>query len=259
MPNINVAQNIDSWIQAERDGVEFPVPFEIAWAIAGYSRKDNAKRGLSKLEKGVDFSSSMRSVRHSKGSSASATEKIFLTCDAFKQFCMLAETEEGRATRLYFIDAEKKWRLVQAIAPELAANIELQRLKNQGLSLEAERAKVDLQLVQFRHMVTTTLPEPIQQKILGYKEVKTTEFVDRTIGSDGAIYDGIGVTYIQKRYGFKSTKQVWDWLESIGCGKLSGHWASQLSAVERQILPRELLPKLDELALEGIRQTWLGE
>jgi hypothetical protein len=47
------------WIEAEQSGVEFPVPFEAAWSIAGYSMKHHGKRRLisakSQLTEGVDY------------------------------------------------------------------------------------------------------------------------------------------------------------------------------------------------------------
>ena len=48
---------VDRWVRAENDGVEFPVEFDLAWKIAGYSNKANAKRKLNRLKDGRDFSS----------------------------------------------------------------------------------------------------------------------------------------------------------------------------------------------------------
>jgi hypothetical protein len=43
---------LDSWIEAERNGVQFPVPFDLAYPMAGYTRKDSAKRYLPKSAQG---------------------------------------------------------------------------------------------------------------------------------------------------------------------------------------------------------------
>jgi hypothetical protein len=141
----------------------------------------------------------------------------------------------------------------------LHLRIELAKIEAQKETAIASGKQADLSLIQFRHIVTTTMPEVIQQKVLGYQTIEKTEIIERTVTPDGQQLDGIGITYIQKRYGFKSTKQAWEWLESIGCGKFSGHWNSELVAVDRSALPRELLPKLDELAQSGSRQPFLGE
>jgi hypothetical protein len=52
-----VSNLLDSWMESEKNKVDFPVPFDIAWQIAGYSIKANAKRALSELREGIEFSS----------------------------------------------------------------------------------------------------------------------------------------------------------------------------------------------------------
>ena len=71
--------------------------------------------------------------------------------------------------------------------------------------------------------------------------------------------DGVGITYIQKRFGFKSTKSAWAWLNSIGYGRDSGKWKPELTAVESYKLDVALLDELDALADDGSRQRWIGE
>lgn len=39
---------LDAWIQAEDNGVEFPVPFNTAWRIAEFSSKGNTRKKLPK-------------------------------------------------------------------------------------------------------------------------------------------------------------------------------------------------------------------
>jgi hypothetical protein len=102
-------------------------------------------------------------------------------------------------------------------------------------------------------------PEPIQQKILGYTEIKTTEYVDRTILPSGQINDGVGITYLQKRYGFKSTKEAWAVLDSVGCGKDSDVWTHQLKAVESSVIDRKILSDIDALVIDATRQRNIGE
>ena len=57
--SISIATNtqvlIKDWMQRERNGVKFPVPFDEAWKIAGYARKDSAKRYLPKSSHGEFF------------------------------------------------------------------------------------------------------------------------------------------------------------------------------------------------------------
>lgn len=103
-------------LKAERNGSQFPIDFDNAWVELGYSTKGNAKRALQKgLTEAEDFIIYDKPDNH-KGFSVqklgakAVTEKIFLTVDGFKHFCLMARTEQGRQTRRYFIETEKAYR-----------------------------------------------------------------------------------------------------------------------------------------------------
>ena len=123
------ASIIDKWMEQERNGVKFPADFDIVWKIAGYSNKANAKRKLTKLSEGADFLRSDEMVVRPQGGGKKA-QLIEMTCDAVKHFCLLAETEQGKAIRQYFIEAEKKWKLVEQHRPDVAHDIEM--IKNKA-------------------------------------------------------------------------------------------------------------------------------
>jgi hypothetical protein len=93
----DVSAKLDQWLEAEQNGEQFPVPFDDAWKMAGYSTKANAKRALQDLTENEDFSSLMMKSNGGRNS------RVFsLTCDAFKSFCLMAKTDEGKMTRSYF-------------------------------------------------------------------------------------------------------------------------------------------------------------
>jgi phage anti-repressor protein len=96
---------IFSLIQSEE---EFPVDFDDAWRWIGYSTKGNAKVALenAQLVEGIDFQVFMENHKNSKG--GRPVEKIKLTIDAFKMFCMAAGTSKGRQVRLYFLECERE-------------------------------------------------------------------------------------------------------------------------------------------------------
>lgn len=259
----SIATILNKWMEQERNGTHFPADFDIVWKIAGYSSKQKAKNKLKYLKEEVDFlTDRMKSPNGGRPS-----ELIEMTCDAVKHFCLLAETEEGRNIRQYFIETEKKWKLVEQARPDVAHEVEMMQLKIQLAQIEAQKESAiaqgknaDLQLTQFRHYVTT-LPEPIQQKILGYKEVKKTEVIDRVVNADtGEIFDGVGITFIAKSLGFKNNQQCWAWLDKKGFGKDSGRWKSELSAVTSSKLSRDDFDYLKDLVQDSTdRQMFLGE
>jgi len=255
---------VDKWLEKERNGVKFPVDFDVAWKIAGYSTKQKAKNKLKYLVENEDFLTDR--LKTSTGGRPSRL--IEMSCDAFKHFCLLAETDQGRQIRQYFIESEKKWKLVEQTRPDVASDIEMMKLKIELAQIEAQKEaaiaqgkNADLQLTQFRHYVTTALPEPIQQKILGYETVKETEVIERTVNAaTGESFDGVGITYIAKSLGFKSNAQCWAWLERKGYGKDSGRWHSELTAIESKKLSREDFEYLQDLIKDPKnRQMFLGE
>ena len=91
---------------------EYPIDFDDAWKWIGYSRKSDAKELLeASFDKGFDFCGEFRK----NGKRGRPVEKIYLTVDCFKQFCMMAGTKKGKEVRKYFLNCEKelKRRIVQ--------------------------------------------------------------------------------------------------------------------------------------------------
>jgi phage anti-repressor protein len=99
-----------------RSTEQFPVDFDDAWVWIGYTRKDNAKKLL--LDSGflgeTDFRISLNSQGNPKVGRPS--ERIYLTVDCFKSFCMMAGTPKGCEVRKYFLCCEKE--LKQRICEE---------------------------------------------------------------------------------------------------------------------------------------------
>ncbi|MDJ0579064.1 hypothetical protein [Crocosphaera sp.] len=277
--NNNSTKNlVESWFKAEKEGVQFPVPFDTAWKIAGYSKKANAKRRLSKFVRGKDFCSQM-----SKSSGGRQSEVFYFSCNAFTHFCLLAETQEGRQIRDYYIECQQKWQLVQQHHPSIAEDIETLRAKEQQAILEkqitlrrldAEVAKYEAQKEKaiaesqsLRYTITQTCPEPVQQKVLGYSTIEKVEYRDRTILNGTMINDGTTLTNKQlcQRYGIMNkrgnpdTTRLSKILNSVGFGKESGAWEKASMVVTHPQFKREFLKELDQAMSNNERQLFLGE
>jgi phage anti-repressor protein len=250
---------IDQWMEAERNGEQFPVDFDIAWKIAGYSRKDSAKRKLIKLTEGIDFHRDVEMVKRPQGGGAKS-EVFHLTCDSMKHLCMMSETEEGHQVRQYFIETEKKWKLLQTTNPLMAQEIELQHLKNEGLRLEAQKEtaiaqakQADLSLVQFRHTVVTLCDDVVQQKVLGYSEVTKVEYRDRIIKDDDIVNNGSTVTKSElckrlglMRHGKPDYKTLNHYIDDSGLKDNPDAWQMSAYIQENEQLKREYIGQLDD-------------
>jgi phage anti-repressor protein len=106
MSNIEMSEDfIFSLFQSKE---EFPVDFDNVWVWLGFSRKDSAKRGFldAGFFEGQDFRFSHNKVE--KSEKGRPSEKLMLTIDCFKMFCMMAGTDQGWQVRLYFLDCERR-------------------------------------------------------------------------------------------------------------------------------------------------------
>jgi phage anti-repressor protein len=258
--NNDVSAKLDRWLESERNGEQFPVPFDDAWKMAGYSTKANAKRALQDLTKDEDFSSVMMNKPSSNASKVSRSHYISLTCDAFKSFCLMAKTDEGKLVRAYFIDAEKKWKLVQQIAPHVASEVEILHLKIELAKVEAQSAIAQRNLLDTRKAITDMGNQTVSALILGATIITDKTPVERIIdNASGRVFEGVGITAISKKLGFKNTKDCWQWLDSIGYGKDSNHWDLQLSAVEHHKLQPDAYDEILTKWNQGVRQRMIGE
>lgn len=139
---------------------------------------------------------------------------------------------------------------------EMKLKIEYEKLKGQNLQSE-------FALTQFRHTIVTTCPEPVQQKILGYHTIKEVEKVEVVVDKNsGKEYDGVGITYISKMFGFgTNTQKCWAWLEQMGYGKNSGKWQNELTAIHTPKLSRDDVQYLKDIFNDHRQgqQLFLGE
>ena len=259
----DIASLLDGWIEAERNGVKFPVPFDAAWRIAEYSTKANAKQsGLKSLKKGKQFSSE---IMKTPGGGRSS-ELISLSVDGFKHFCLMADTESGEIIRQYFIESEKKWKLVQEVLPQVAQEVEVLAMKIELAKIEAQKAALEDKTLSLRHYVVTALPKPTADRILGVTEIKEIEYRDRVVKDNRVINDGgtINKTDICKRFGILTKNGKPDYprlnreLESMNLP--SSAWEETDVVQTNRELRREYLEILDRaLYTAEQRQMWMGE
>lgn len=250
---------IDKWLEQEQQGVTFPVDFDIAWKIAGYSRKDSAKRKLSKRKQGILFHISMEKL------GGRPTDIIKLSCDGLKDLALKADTPEGDAIRQYFIEAEKKWRLVQDVNPEFAQQIELLKMQKDIMTLENENLKLrkdyterrtaiaQLQGVQFLALIDGN-----PNAVVEIKEKVTETIVCR--GNSSVNFAGRSTAQVAKELGFKTGKDLEMWLSQNNADHLI---CQGLRAVQAPYIPEENIKEVKYLfnrqRSNGSRQLSIGE
>lgn len=123
-------RNFHERIEASKDS--HPVNFDDVWTLAGYSRRDNAKRALK--GPGIDGKIIFlrpeevsgllhRSVElnYSDPKRGPPPETILMTVGAFKLFCMRAPTEQGKQICEYYIEMEDIAREALKVAAAVAS------------------------------------------------------------------------------------------------------------------------------------------
>jgi phage anti-repressor protein len=262
MSDLIIAQDTESllnnWLEAELKGEKFPVPFDLAWQIAGYSRKDNGKRKLEKeLIEGEDFAFLNLGEWSQEGRSS---DLIGLSCDGFKHFCLLAKTEQGRRIRQYFIEAEKKWKIVKQQFPEVANRVEDMRRLELTAQIERDRTH---RLEVARDIATMHGKQYGALALGGDKAVvevekSILEVIDKRCGDRRkGMTDAQLNEYLKQKTGFKfkSGKALTEYLETYA--------PELLDVIQRPITQRfvhfENIDKAMQVLSKGDRQMLLGE
>ncbi|MBE9212320.1 hypothetical protein IQ247_06295 [Plectonema cf. radiosum LEGE 06105] len=110
---------------------QFPIDFDEAWVWLGYATKQKAKQKLVRnFESGLDYTLNqmVKRVEGNRGGGSTIYEEIKLTVECLKSFGMMADTEQGKLIRRYFLECEKivRAKVITKIAPSIPA---LQKIK----------------------------------------------------------------------------------------------------------------------------------
>jgi len=181
-----------------------------------------------------------------------------LACYHVALCCDSRGNDQVKQAKHYFA---VKTREAETIIPAQRNELEVLRLKLELAQAERDSAIAQTTLLETRKMITEMANPTISALILGATVVTEPVPVERVIDrQSGRTYEGIGITTIAQKLGFgKNTKACWQWLESIGYGKHSGHWELQLSAVENHKLKPSAFQEILQQYRNSDRQKWLGE
>lgn len=203
MPNSNIVTQdiislLDGWIEAERKGVEFPVPLHDYWNIAGHKKTQDAFKLLeSRQEDGFDYLRS--TVNSAGGGSGRKRQARFLTVAALERLCLAAHTTEGDAVRELYRQSKAKWDLTKQVAPEIAQEVEIMHLKIELAKQEAIAAVANKESQSLRHYVVTALPQAVADRILGVTEVTKVITKEVVVSERGEVLGHVPGETMNKR------------------------------------------------------------
>lgn len=244
----------------------FPVDFDDAWKWLGYARKDLGLRRLKKyFSAGQDFSflQSEEAQKQGERTVTARIDKYFLTVECFKELGMLAQTEQGKLVRKYYLECE---RIIKTVIPAQNDRIRELELEIQLRNAETNSAHAQKALLDTRNYIVTALPESAQQKILGYSEVVKVEYRDRVIQNEDLVRDGstVNKTTLCKRLGFytKGGKPDYKRLNQflVACNLPESAWQLTAAIQENLELTTEAAREVERRWANSLdRSRYLGE
>lgn len=187
-----------------------------------------------------------------------------LACYHVALSCDSRGNDSVKAAKHYFA---VKTREAETVIPAQNDRIRELELEIALANAETQKMLAEKTILDTRHLIVSTCPEPIAQKILGYQEVKVVEYRDRHYLADSLVNDGSTLTKAQicDRYGILTRNGKPDYkrlnllLEHHGITNNSDAWYLTATIQESHQLKREFLPLLDQLLLSSDRQLWIGE
>lgn len=159
---------------------------------------------------------------------------------------MSRNTEQVLDCKEALVDAFEKAKLIiKTVIPAQSDRIRELELEIRLREAESDSARSQQRLLDTRQFIATALPEAVQQKILGYTEVKTVEYRDRVIKDDDLVRDGstVNKTALCKRLRFftKSGKPDFKQLNNflVACNLPESAWQLTAAIQENLELTRE--------------------
>lgn len=253
----------DSIRRYRADGSEFWDARELM-KLLGYAKWERFADAIDRAKTSCEISGNDWSVNASQRWEASGkTERETVHLSRFACY-LIAQNGDSRKPEIAMAQSyfAVKTREAEVIVP--AQEQEILKLKIELAKIESQKLLSENQLLQFRHYVTTALPEFQQQKILGYEVIEKVETRDRVVNESGNILNaGETVTKkdLCKRLGFISKSGAPDY-------KRLNHYLDKLPHIafedvaivqENRQLRRDWIAELERMVNDSDRQKWIGE
>lgn len=258
----------DSIKKIDGDGTEFWSAREFS-EILGYPRWADAKDMIDRAKHSCQNSGNS-TREHFSGSTLKTTGRPKEDWNLSRYGAYLVAMNgdprkpEVAAAQSYFA---VKTREAETVIPAMSEELRKLELQNKNMELQLKVYEAQQKTLSAAGLKALSAPALVEAIMLpGVTVIEKVEHIDRTViidrgGSVVSQLDGIGITSLQKQFGFKTTKAAWTWLESIGFGKESGHWQDEMTAHTTAKLDRSALTVLKQKFSQhfGDRQKLLGE
>ncbi|RUR74889.1 hypothetical protein PCC6912_50670 [Chlorogloeopsis fritschii PCC 6912] len=218
MPNITNSNPFDSIRHVDEEGFEFWLARELM-VVMGYPKWQHFEQPINQAIENLELNGDNISdhfLRSSVKKDGETRGRVGKDYKLSRYACyMVALCCDGRKTE---VATAKKYFAIKTREAEVAIPQLNDRLRELELQLELAKTQERLSINQHKLLATVHLLETISPGLaplaLGNPSavVERTEYIERVITPDGEAHEGVGITHIQRRLGFKTTKQAWAWL-----------------------------------------------
>jgi anti-repressor protein len=248
---------VDSRLVAERLGIQHE---SFLKTIRKYRERIERKFGNLRFEIGTST--------NSIGASHEVTFVMLTEPQATVLMTISKNTDQVLECKFDLVDAfERAKAVIKTVIPAQSEELQKLEAENRNMEMKLKVYEAQQRTLSAAGLMALTAPALVEAVLLpGVTVIEKTERVEITVIKDAkgrtiSESDGAGITAITKAFGFKSTKDTWSWLESVGYGKESGHWQTEYDAHETLKLKRDSAAELRKLFAQhrGNRQKLVGE
>lgn len=262
--------NFDSIRRFDEHGNEYWLARELM-AMLGYLKWERFEDAIERAKIACENSGRNQSKHFEFFSTPGKTPKGGRSANNYKltRYACYLVAMNGDPRKLEIAAAQSYFAVktfeAETVIPHQVSQIDELKIKLELARLENQRAATEYAILEKREYITKYLPEPVQQKILGYTTVKEVEYRDRVLVGNEVIDEGdtINKSALCYRYGFVTRQGKPDYK------KLNAHltalkipseaWKLTPKILENQELRRDYLEELDRQLMVDDRQMWIGE
>jgi phage anti-repressor protein len=221
---------------------DFPINLENVFKMIGFANKGNAMKTIkSNFTKDEDYKVALFHTEKRKNEGGYNKEQIMLNVDTFKNLCMIAKTEKGKAIRKYYVKLENIYNKI--IKEEIEENKLLLEQEKENTTKLIEAKEKELKEKEI-------LLEKQDQKL-----TKLTRVISHKIGESIYIFE---CKYLEETiYKIGRTKNANKRESALITGNFNGEVVFHYPCLNSVLLEKLVHQLLDEFRLD-VNREWFN-
>lgn len=184
----------------------FVVDFDNVWKMCKFSRKIHAKKVLiNNFLEDIDYNLASNSIKPLKKQNGRPMEKIMITGECFKMFCMTAQTKEAKEIRKWYIKMEINYKNILLTTISILQSertIVLDAVKNKTIEKKHE---VNLKKIEYKKNIHAEIKDENSELCEETNDIKSTKKESQLISILNIVLYANDHTEIKNITDFKTT------------------------------------------------------